>query len=80
MASVVLVIDMVKGFLEPGHNLYCGDESRRIIPCVRSLLNREQSKGSKILFLSDHHDPDAVEFHMFTVNCVKATEEPQEIS
>ncbi|GIS93364.1 MAG: hypothetical protein CM1200mP22_06010 [Dehalococcoidia bacterium] len=24
MPSVVLVIDMVKGFLEPGHNLYCG--------------------------------------------------------
>ncbi len=80
MASVVLVIDMVKGFLEPGHNLYCGDESRQIIPRVHSLLNRERLRGSKILFLSDHHDPDDLEFEMFPVHCVKGTEEPQVIS
>ena len=38
--NVVLVIDMVKGFLEAGHNLYCGDESREIIPRVNDLLVR----------------------------------------
>ena len=80
MANVVLVIDMVKGFLEPGHNLYCGDESRQIIPSIRALLFREQSAGSKILFLSDHHDPDDLEFQMFPVHCVKGTEETQVIS
>ena len=32
MSNVVLVVDMVVGFMEPGHNLYCGDDSRRIIP------------------------------------------------
>ena len=31
MSNVVLVVDMLKGFLEPGHNLYHAD-SRRIIP------------------------------------------------
>ena len=46
MANVVLVIDMVKGFLEPGHNLYCGDEAREIIPNVLGLLQREQAAGS----------------------------------
>ena len=50
MSNVVLVIDMVKGFLEPGHNLYCGDDSREIIPRVHSLLTREQEAGSEILF------------------------------
>ena len=58
MSNVVLVIDMVKGFLEPGHNLYCGDESREIIPRVHALLTREREAGSEILFISDHHDPD----------------------
>ena len=53
MANVVLVIDMVKGFLEPGHNLYCGDEARDIFPNVRRLLEREQAAGSEILFISD---------------------------
>ena len=42
MTNVVLVIDMVKGFLEPGHNLYCGDVSRQIIPNIGALLIREQ--------------------------------------
>jgi nicotinamidase/pyrazinamidase len=79
MPNVVLVIDMVKGFLEPGHNLYCGDESRDIIPKVHDLLTREQAAGSEILFISDHHDPDDLEFEMFPVHCVKGTEEPNVI-
>ena len=79
MPNVVLVIDMVKGFLEPGHNLYCGDESRDIIPRVHDLLIREQAAGSEILFISDHHDPDDLEFEMFPVHCVKGTEEPHVI-
>jgi len=79
MPNVVLVIDMVKGFLEPGHNLYCGDESRDIIPRVHDLLTREEAAGSEILFISDHHDPDDLEFEMFPVHCVKGTEEPNVI-
>ena len=43
MSNVVLVVDMVVGFMEPGHNLYCGDESREIIPRVRDLIEREQA-------------------------------------
>jgi nicotinamidase/pyrazinamidase len=80
MANVVLVIDMVKGFLEPGHNLYCGDESRDIIPRIHELLVRERASGSEILFISDHHDPDDLEFQVFPVHCVKGTEEPDVIS
>ena len=79
MPRVVLVIDMVKGFLEPGHNLYCGDDSRSIISKVHNLLTRERSAGSEILFVSDHHDLDDLEFEMFPVHCVKGTEEPKVI-
>ena len=80
MPNVVLVIDMVRGFLEPGHNLYCGDDARAIISPVRNLLERERNAGSAILFISDHHDPDDLEFQMFPVHCVKGTEEPNVIS
>ena len=79
MPNLVLVIDMVQGFLEPGHNLYCGEESREIIPRVHGLLERERSAGSEILFISDHHDPDDLEFQVFPVHCVKGTEEPDVI-
>ena len=79
MADVVLVVDMVRGFLEPGHNLYCGDESRAIIPNVQALLERERAGGSAVLFVSDHHLPDDLEFQMFPVHCVIGTEEPEVI-
>ena len=79
MVNAVLVVDMVKGFLEPGHNLYCGDEARAIIPNIRALLKREQANGSDILFISDHHDPDDLEFRIFPVHCVRGTEEPNVI-
>ena len=77
MANVVLVVDMLKGFMEPGHNLYCGDGCRDIISNVRALLEREKERGSKILFVSDNHDPDDLEFQMFPVHCVRGTEEPE---
>jgi nicotinamidase-related amidase len=67
---------MVRGFLEPGHNLYCGDDSRHIIPRVHQLLERERQAGSEVLFVCDHHDPDDLEFRIFPVHCVKGTEEP----
>ncbi len=80
MANAVLVVDMVRGFLEPGHNLYCGDDARVIIEPVRQLLDREARGGSEILFISDHHLPDDLEFQMFPVHCVIGTEEPEVIS
>ena len=76
MSNVVLVVDMLKGFLEPGHNLYHAD-SRRIIPNVHELISREIAAGSEILFLADNHDPDDLEFNIFPVHCVVGTEETE---
>ena len=80
MSNVVLVVDMLKGFLEPGHNLYCGDSSREIIPRVVALLEGESKAGSTILFICDNHEPDDLEFQMFPVHCVKGTEESDVIA
>ena len=38
MTDVVLVVDMLRGFLEEGNNLYCGDDARGIIPSVQTPL------------------------------------------
>jgi len=77
MANVVLVVDMVKGFLEQGYNLYCGDEARQIIPAIRALLEEQKKQGSSIIFLCDNHEIDDAEFKIFPVHCVKGTEETQ---
>jgi len=79
MANVVLVIDMTRGFFEKGYPLYCGDRARRIIPNVQRLLEQELARGSKILFLNDHHDPDDLEFKMFPPHCIAGTPETEVI-
>lgn len=77
MANVVLVVDMVRGFCEEGHNLYVGPTGREIIPRVRELLRDEKAKGSHIIFLCDTHDPDDLEFKMFPPHCIRGSEEPE---
>ena len=79
MANVLLVIDMLRGFLEEGYPLYCGDRARRIIPKVQNLLERKLARGSKIFFICDHHDPDDLEFKMFPPHCVAGTVEAEVI-
>lgn len=79
MANVVLVVDMVRGFLEPGHNLYCGDDARKIIPNVQRLLREEQATGSHIIYICDNHDPDDQEFKTFAPHCIRGTRETEVI-
>lgn len=77
MPDVVLVVDMLRGFLEKGYNLYCGDSARRIIPRVQVLLERELARGSRVLYLCDTHRPDDLEFQMFPVHCLEGTVESE---
>ena len=75
MPDAVLVVDMLRGFLEEGYNLYCGEGARRIIPEVRAILERETARGSSIFYVCDTHEPDDLEFNMFPVHCVRGTVE-----
>jgi len=77
MANAVLVVDMVRGFLEEGHPLYCGDRARRIIPNVQHLLEHELAHGSTVFFLCDRHTPDDPEFKMFPPHCIEGTAEAE---
>jgi nicotinamidase/pyrazinamidase len=70
---------MLRGFLEKGYPLYCGAETRRIIPNVQSLLERELAQGAKAFFICDHHAPDDNEFKMFPPHCVEGTAEAEVI-
>ena len=60
MANAVLVIDMLRGFLEEGYPLFIGEKARRIIPNIQRLLEKELTQGSTVFFVCDHHDPDYV--------------------
>ena len=80
MADVVLIIDMLRGFLEEGYPLYIGKEARNIIPNIQGLLERELARESKIFFVCDNHDPDDLEFKMFPPHCIAGTTEAEVIA
>ena len=77
MARAILVIDMLRGFLEPGYPLYCGPKARNIIPNVQILLEQEIRAGAKVLYLCDRHKPDDPEFKMFPPHCIEGTPEAE---
>jgi nicotinamidase/pyrazinamidase len=77
MARVVLVVDMLRGFLEEGYPLYCGAKARRIVPRVAKLLKQELKSGSKVFFICDSHDPDDLEFRIFPPHCIAGTPEAE---
>jgi nicotinate phosphoribosyltransferase len=79
MANAVLVTDMLRGFMEEGRPLYCGEKARRIIPNIQRLLEKEVSLGSKIYYICDHHDADDLEFKMFPPHCIAGTAESEVI-
>jgi nicotinamidase/pyrazinamidase len=79
MANAVLVIDMLRGFLEAGYPLCCGERARRIISPITKLLKQETSRGSRVFFVCDSHDPDDLEFRMFPPHCVAGTTEAEVI-
>jgi nicotinamidase/pyrazinamidase len=73
--KAVIVVDMLRGFLEPGFALYGGAACRAILPATRAYLERERDAGSLLVFLADTHDPDDKEFQMFPPHCVRGTPE-----
>lgn len=79
MTDAVLVVDMLRGFLEEGYPLYCGEEARKIIPNIQGLLEKEFPRGLKIFFICDNHDPDDLEFKMFPPHCIAGTPEVEVI-
>ncbi|MCJ7763852.1 MAG: cysteine hydrolase [Dehalococcoidales bacterium] len=80
MADTVLVVDMLRGFLEEGYPLYIGEEARSIIPNIQGLLEKEIARGSKVFFVCDNHDPDDLEFKMFPPHCIAGTTEAEVIA
>ncbi len=73
MANAVLVVDMLRGFMEEGYPLYIGEEARRIIPVIQRLLEMELAQGSSLFFICDNHEPDDLEFRMFPPHCIAGT-------
>jgi len=75
MPPAVLIIDMLRGFLEEPYPLYCGPKARQIIPQVIARLKNLRER--ELIYICDHHDPDDLEFRIFPPHCIRGTEEAE---
>ncbi len=71
----VIVVDMLRGFLESGRPLDCGNTARAIIPAVRRRIEEEMARGATVFWVADNHAPDDAEFAMFPPHCIRGTAE-----
>jgi len=70
---VLLVIDMLNDFLDPAGALYCGEEARKVIPVIRSLIEQFTTGGEPVIFLRDAHAQNDKEFELFPPHAIKGS-------
>ncbi len=79
IGDLLVVTDMLRGFCEEGHALYCGPQVRAIIPFVRDRVAAYEAAGKGILFLVDNHAPDDFEFRRFPPHSITGSREQEVI-
>lgn len=72
--KALLVIDLLKDFLNPDGALYCGDHIREIIPFIKEKVEEAHSESALVVWICDSHEKDDSEFKMFPPHCVEGSE------
>lgn len=78
--KTLLVIDMLRDFMEKDGALYCGDDARKIIPFVRQTIEQYHREKQLVIFIQDSHRPDDLEFRMFPPHSIRGSEGAQTIA
>ena len=75
MEKLLIVVDMIKGFVTEGamHDEGIG----KIIPALENYINEYNKEESKVVFIKDTHDENAVEFKSFPPHCLRGTSESE---
>lgn len=74
---LLLIVDMLNGFLDPEGSLYCGDHARKIIAFVRKRIEHYKKTGRPVVFICDSHEPNDKEFDVYGKHCVRGTWEAE---
>lgn len=72
--KALIVVDMLKDFINKDGALSCGDSSRKVIPFVKEKIEEFHENGDLVVFICDSHEEDDLEFKMFPKHCVTNTE------
>lgn len=72
--KALLVIDMLKDFLDKNGALFCGKDARNIIPFVQEKIIQAHKEKRLVIYICDQHKKDDLEFNLFPKHCVEGTE------
>jgi len=73
MAEALVVVDMLRDFVQEGGKLYCGEAASSVVPAVKAEVNAARAEGIPVIYVCDSHRPDDPEFSMFPPHCVTGT-------
>ena len=71
---VLLVVDMLNDFVRRDGALYCGEAADRIVPFVKGKVREFVSLGLPVIFITDSHDTEDLEFRNLPSHCIYGTE------
>lgn len=69
----LLVIDMLRDFVEKEGSLYCGPAASAVVPVVAEEIQQARQQGAPVIYICDSHRPDDPEFALFPPHCVAGT-------
>ena len=72
--KALLVIDMLKDFIDVGGALETGEAGRDIVGFVKNKIDEFRKAGHPIIYICDNHEVDDKEFQMFPPHCIAGTE------
>lgn len=72
--KVLLVVDMLKDFIDKDGALYIGETGTVIAQLIIDKVKKEREAGTKIIYICDSHKPNDKEFNRFPEHAVEGTE------
>lgn len=75
--KALLVIDMLKDFIDEGAILETGDAGREIVPFIKEKIDQYRKEDRPIIYICDSHEEDDKEFLMFPAHSIAGSEGAQ---
>lgn len=72
--TAIIVVDMQRDFCHKDGSLFIGEDVKKIIPEIKSLINKAKTHNAPVVFTQDWHTPDDPEFDNWEKHCVLGTE------
>ncbi len=70
MMDCLVVVDMLKDFIEPDGALTIGPPGEKIVPGLKKRVESYRQKGLPVIFVCDHHEPQDREFQVFPPHAI----------